>query len=354
VNDAMTRLDLSGISRPLRVLDIGCNDGTLLKAYPEGTERYGVDPSDIALEAADQFTLVNTTFPSRLAERTFAGLKFDVVTAIAMFYDLEDPVAFARAIADLLHENGVWIIETAYLPLILLQNAFDTICHEHIEYYHLAALERIFAAAGLRVVAADVNEINGGTIRCYVRHDGAEGFGDPGSEDMLRRLRLWEFEMALDTDAPFTAFRNRLNVLRDETRARLWSYRHQGKRIHIYGASTKGNVLLQWYGFDSSLIEAAAERNPHKVGGRTLGTDIPIISEEESRASRPGCYLVLPWHFQREFLRREYDTIKSGAVFLFPLPRVTVVTADTVDAVLAELDRVGDSVLPLIGTRYGY
>ena len=320
----------------LRVLDIGCNDGTLLSCYPSGTELFGVDPSDIAKSIDFPVTLVNTVFPSQRASRQLEGTEFDIITSIAMFYDLEDPTEFARQIAALLKEEGIWVVEMSYLPLMLAQNSFDTICHEHIGYFSLAVLERIFSAVGLRAFRVEINDINGGSIRCYVCKEGARSFDAPENERLLQQLRLLEFEMALDSPAPFAAFKRRIIDQRDDMRAILRGLKHQKQRIHVYGASTKGNVLLQWYGIDSSIVEAAAERNPHKVGGRTLGTDIPIISEEESRHSAPGYYLVLPWHFKLEFLKRERETMNRGATFIFPLPKVEMVNAANVDQIIAE------------------
>lgn len=323
--------------RPLKVLDIGCNDGTLLSYYPKGSELYGVDPSDIARDTDLPITLVNTLFPSERARAALAGIEFDVITSIAMFYDLERPVDFARAVAAQMGNHSVWVLEMSYLPLMLLQNSFDTICHEHIEYYSLAVLERIFHAAGLRVFKAEVNDINGGSIRCFVCRDEVTEFATVEDERFLQCLRLREFEMALDTDEPYEDFKRQIGSLREDTRALLRALRQQGKRIHVYGASTKGNVLLQWYGIDGSVIEAAADRNPHKVGGHTLGTNIPIVSEEESRRSKPDCYLVLPWHFKREFLEREREAIENGATFMFPLPQIELIGAANLDAKLAEL-----------------
>ena len=336
VADALAMVDCEAKGN---VLDIGCNDGTLLAFYPDGTSLHGVDPSDIARNIDFPVNLVNTVFPSERANQAFADTRFDIVTSIAMFYDLEDPVAFARAITGLLNDNGLWILEMSYLPLMLLTNSFDTICHEHLEYYSLAVLERIFSDADLRCVRIEINEINGGSIRCYVAHSSSSAYDNPECERFLHHLRLREFEMALDTEQPYARFRDRINELKDETVSLLKGLKRQGKSIHVYGASTKGNVLLQWYGLDHTMVDAAADRNAQKVGGRTLGTDIPIISEEESRAQAPDVYLVLPWHFKPEFLAREETTIRNGATFIFPLPVLELINADNYDAVLSGLAR---------------
>ncbi|HMK36404.1 MAG TPA: class I SAM-dependent methyltransferase [Desulfomonilaceae bacterium] len=342
VESALDVVGRSGTS--LTVVDIGCNDGTLLSYYPDGTRLYGVDPSDIAQGIDLPITLVNAMFPSEETKKKFQGLEFDVVTSIAIFYDLEEPTDFARHVASLLSKNGVWIIELSYLPLMLLNNSFDTICHEHIEYYSLAVLEYLLAEAGLRVFRAEINDINGGSIRCFVCHKDINKFDTPEHDLALRRLRLMEFDMALDAEKPYAAFRQRVAELRDESKALLKSLKHQGQTIHVYGASTKGNVLLQYYEIDNTLIEAAADRNLDKVGAKTLGSNIPIISEEESRRMGPKFYLVLPWHFQREFLRREYDMIRNGVTFIFPLPKITFVNRDNVDKILQEIEEAPDSI----------
>ncbi|HUP91422.1 MAG TPA: class I SAM-dependent methyltransferase [Solimonas sp.] len=318
----------------LTVLDIGCNDGTLLFNYPAGTKCYGVDPSDIALEIADRVTVVNTVFPSEQAMSVLPKGGFDAVTSIAMFYDLEDPVGFARAIASLLKPGGVWVFEMSYLPLMLLQNSFDTICHEHIEYYSLAALEAIARRAGLRIFKVEVNDINGGSIRCYACHDNSPVTASAADRAFLHRLHIREFEMELDTDKPYIAFQQRVETLRDSFKQLLFEIRARGERIHIYGASTKGNVLLQWYGINQIFVDYAADRNPLKIGARTLGTNIPIISEEQSRALKPDYYLVLPWHFRREFLEREAPAIRAGTRMLFPLPEIQVVGPENLESAM--------------------
>ena len=330
------------------VLDIGCNDGTLLACYPKGVSLNGVDPSDIARNIEFPVNVVNTAFPSERANQAFADTRFDIITSIAMFYDLEDPVGFARAVAGLLNDDGIWILEMSYLPLMLLSNSFDTICHEHLEYYSLAVLERIFSEADLRCVRVEINEINGGSIRCHVTHDSSSAYDDPEYERFLHHLRLREFDMALDTEQPYAQFRDRINELKDETVALLKGLKRQGKSIHAYGASTKGNVLLQWYGLDHTLIDAAADRNEQKVGGRTLGTKIPIISEEASRAQAPDAYLVLPWHFKPEFLAREETTIRNGATFIFPLPMLELVNAENYDAIVSSLAKLGNKSVELM------
>jgi len=223
----------------------------------------------------------------------------------------------------------------SYLPMMLAQNSFDTICHEHLEYYSLAVLENIARRAGLRVFKAAINDINGGSLRLYLTHAENSGYGAQADRDFLRTLRLREFELELDTDRPYRAFQDRIEVLRSEISSLLAGAKAEGRKTHVYGASTKGNVLLQWYGLDNKVIECAADRNPHKHGAHTLGTDIPIVSEEESRSLKPDYYLVLPWHFKAEFLERERNTILGGTSMIFPLPDVRVVTAQNIDQEIA-------------------
>jgi hypothetical protein len=171
--------------------------------------------------------------------------------------------------------------------LKLQMNSYDTICHEHLEYYSLAVLERIMLAAGLKVFNVSLNSINGGSIRCFVTHENNFNYRDPAHALQLRALRQQEFDLELDTDKPYRHFQNRIDAHRDELAALLKKLKAEGKQIHVYGASTKGNTILQWCGIDKSVITMAAERNPDKFGARTLGTDIPIVSEADSRAMRP-------------------------------------------------------------------
>lgn len=307
------------IAPPGRTLDIGCNDGTLLKCYPEGWELVGVDPSDIAM-GIEGVKIISDVFPT---PHLSSDKKFQVITSIAMFYDLEDPLEFARAIKRHLAEDGVWVVEMSYMPHMLLSNSYDTVCHEHLEYYSLSVLDWIMKRAGLKVFRAEINSSNGGSIRCYVSHSSNLYSYDEWDES-IRELRKSEFDMELDTDKPYASFQERINVHRDKLVGLLRKLKAAGKRIHIYGASTKGNTILQWCGIDHRTIDMAADRNPEKHGAFTLGTDIPIVSEEHSRSLKPDYYLVLPWHFQKEFLQREAETIKAGTGMIFPLPEITI------------------------------
>jgi len=346
--NATMRRHLSGIAESvaalmggeqLAVLDIGCNDGSLLHAYPDNFAKFGVDPSNIAASLGPPLQVVNTVFPSEQTREAFSGIEFDGVTSIAMFYDLEDPVGFARSVAEVLAPDGVWVLEVAYLPLMLRFKAFDAVCHEHLEYYSLEVLCRIADMAGLRCFKVDANEINGGTIRLYLAKKGSTRPVLDEDAAVIADLLARESALKLNSDIPFAAFRRRIDEAKSSLMAFIETQRKAGKTFHVYGASTKGNVLLQWYGLDKDVIECAADRNPEKFGARTLGTEIPIVSEEESRTAKPDFYLVLPWHFKREFLERERAILEAGTAMIFPLPEMTVITADTVDAELAAFER---------------
>jgi SAM-dependent methyltransferase len=305
------------------VLDIGCNDGTLLSYYPSSFKKYGCDPSDIAQEVKNAI-VVQDIFPSEKFRQVLGNNKLDIITSIAMFYDLENPVSFVKSIKDALSENGIWVVEMSYMPRMLELDSYDTICHEHLEYYSLAVLEKICSLAEMKIFKIEFNEINGGSIRCYVTHKENGIYGTKEDMILIDEVRQKEFDLELDTDKPYEAFNGRINKLKSELYGLLMTLKKESKRIHIYGASTKGNTILQWCGIDNSIIDYAAERNPDKFGAMTLGTNIPIISEEESRSMNPDYYLVLPWHFKEEFLEREKKTLERGIGLIFPLPKIEI------------------------------
>ncbi|HYJ85608.1 MAG TPA: class I SAM-dependent methyltransferase [Pyrinomonadaceae bacterium] len=308
-----------------RVLDIGCNDGTLLSYYPGDFKKFGVDPSDVAQEIQGEVTVVQDIFPSDELGKLLQDKPCDIVTSIAMFYDLESPIVFTEAIKRILAPDGIWIFEMSYMPTMLKMTSYDTICHEHLEYYSLAVIEYILKQAGMKVVNVAQNSINGGSLRCWATHLNNFKYRKDDWTQSIKTMRQEEFDLELDTDRPYKNFQDRINVHREELNSLLKALKKEGKKIHIYGASTKGNTILQWCGIDNRIIDCAAERNPDKYGAFTLGTEIPIVSEAESRAMNPDYYLVLPWHFKAEFLERERETLSKGIGLIFPLPTIETV-----------------------------
>jgi hypothetical protein len=312
------------------VVDVGCNDGTLLDGYrTEGLRYLGFDPSDVARYAVEKGYDVESAFfgHERFAQR-YPDQKAKVLTSIAMFYDLETPTSFVSDVAQSLARDGIWVLELHYLSMMLERNQFDAIVHEHLGYYSLAVLEHLVGEAGLEVVWVDTNDLNGGSIQLFIAHHG-ERHRSEEAEVRLQRLRIQEFEMALDSAEPYEDFARGVARVRDELSSLCRSLRQDGKTIHVYGASTKGNTILQYADLDSQVIPFAADRNPDKWGTETIRTGIPIISEEESRAMNPDYYLALPWHFLDEFVEREKDFLDRGGSFIVPLPEVRLINADS-------------------------
>lgn len=308
-----------------RVLDIGCNDGTLLNNYPSTFEKFGVDPSDVAQEIEDGVTVVQDIFPSKELNAILDGKKLDIITSIAMFYDLEDPSAFVSSIKSSLDPEGIWIFEMSYMPTMLEMNSYDTICHEHLEYYSFAVIENMLARNEMKIVKVSFNDINGGSIRCYATHDKNFKYKTKQNTESVVDIRQKEFDLELDTDKPYENFQKRINEHKKDLYSLLKRLKDEGKTIHLYGASTKGNTILQWCGIDNTIVDFAADRNPDKDGATTIGSNISIISEEKSRAMKPDYYLVLPWHFKKEFLEREKVALDAGTGFIFPLPEIEVI-----------------------------
>lgn len=303
------------------VLDIGSNDCTLLKSYKQGNilRRVGIDPTgkQFSKYYPSNVSLIPDFFSANLFKDKFGEDKAKVVTSISMFYDLPDPVAFASDIKSILAPDGIWITEQSYCLTMLERNSFDTICHEHLEYYTLKQLTHIANTVGLKILDVSLNECNGGSFRVTFGHNGIES-------DRVKEMIKHEDNMKLHTLSPLIEFVNRCAAMKDELMNFLKPKVSSGKKIYLYGASTKGNTLLQYYGLDNSIITAAAERNPEKYGCRTPRTNIPIISEAEMRAQNPDYLLVLPWHFKKEFLEREKEYLENGGTIIFPVPTLEV------------------------------
>jgi hypothetical protein len=303
------------------LLDIGCNDGTLLTSYEEpGLFRIGIDPlAEMYRPGYRADLLVQTGFFTADAYISATGRRTArAITSFSMFYDLEDPGTFVADVAAVLATDGIWVLEQSYLPTMLEQNSFDTICHEHLEYYSLAQIDLLVRAHGLRIFDASLNSINGGSFQVWVCHDGAE-YASDGAR--IGAIAERERKLGLMSEEPYANFRSRVSSIGERLRALIQTEASRGKKIYVYGASTKGNVLLQYFRLDTSLIRACADKNPIKWGRRTPGTNIPIVPEDEGRAEA-DYFLVLPWSFKDEFLARETAFRARGGKFIFPLPEI--------------------------------
>jgi hypothetical protein len=230
-----------------------------------------------------------------------------------------------------MHPDGLWMVQMSYLPLMLKQNELGNICHEHLEYYSLQSFEYLLKLYDFEVVDVELNDVNGGSLRAYVRNRSADAsaFGDPTYRELaaerVRAQQEQETRLRLDDTRTYAEFAFWVERIKQDVVGFIKEQVRQGKKVYVYGASTKGNTLLQYFGLDHSLITAAAERNPDKWGKVTVGTHIPIIAEEEARAAKPDYFLVLPWHFIEEFKRREKVYLLSGGRFIMPMPHLSLI-----------------------------
>lgn len=315
------------------VLDIGCNDGTLLNAYgaDAGLTRVGMDPSSKKFASHFQPDIrVVYDFFSEAGVRTLIGDRAcRIITSIAMFYDLDEPLTFMRGIRALLAKDGVWALELSYLPLLLKQLTYDQVCHEHVTYLGLKQMDWMMKATGLRILDVTFNDVNGGSFYIIAgREDG------PFDSQQEKIQKLLDEERVLDTAEPFVRLRNRILNHRDEIRNLVGTLKATGKKVYGYGASTKGNIVLNFCNLGPADIEAIGDRNPEKDGLVTPGTRIPIISHEKLRELRPDYLLVFIWHFRKEVIRDEMEFLRRGGRLMFGLPRLHVVDASNYERYL--------------------
>lgn len=305
------------------IIDIGSNDSTTLRAYPENTyQLVGIDPTGIKFSSyyPPEIRLIPEFFSADAVGKALDNRKAKVITSFSMFYDLEDPIDFAREIEGALHDEGIWVLEQSYLPAMLRTNSFDTICHEHLEFYALRQINWICEKAGLKVLDVEFNDVNGGSFSVTTAKAGSKHI--PNSSHLEQILADEEALGLLTTDA-FDTFRANVEQGRTDLLEFLHKANAEGKSVYALGASTKGNVLLQYFGLNSTLIKAVGEVNSEKFGAFTPGSLIPIVSEDEILQKNPDYILILPWHFRNFFTGLAK---LKGTKLVFPLPSLGIVS----------------------------
>lgn len=311
------------LSRGDLVVDIGSSDATLLNAYEmDNLLLVGVDPAGRKFKSyyPSRIQLISDFFSADTLISRFPGKRARVVTSVAMFYDLEAPLDFARQMFRILDDEGIWILEQSYLPTMLDRGSYDTICHEHLAYYALKQIKWIMDRSGFKIIGLETNDINGGSLSITAAKEGSCW---RANKDLVERVLGEEERRGLDGLAVYARFRDRVYFYRERLSDLIRDINIQGKRIAGYGASTKGNVILQFCNLTAKELLFIVDVNPDKWGCFTPGTLIPIVSE--AGTSVPDFYLVLPWSFRSNFLERERQFVKRGGKFIFPLPEVEVV-----------------------------
>ena len=306
------------------VIDIGSNDATSLKAYSGKHRKVGIDPTGKKFKEfyTDDISLIPDFFSAATFRREFPTEKAKIITSIAMFYDLESPIDFVKDIESCLSDNGIWHFEQSYMPSMLRTNAYDTVCHEHLEFYSFKVVKNLLESCNMRIIDVQMNAINGGSFAVTASKKSATY---KSNTPIINWMLQQEDDMGLDTPKPYRDFEERVFKHRKNLTDLVNALVADNKKIFAYGASTKGNVLLQFCGFTTAQIPYVAEVNESKFGSYTPGTNIPIISEKEAHAMKPDYFLVLPWHFKNSILEREKEYIANGGKFIFPLPEIEII-----------------------------
>ncbi len=304
------------------IVDIGSNDGSFLKNFNKNLTLVGIDPTGFKEYYPNHISLLPYFFSADLFKKNFGNKKVKVVTSIAMFYDLDSPIDFMKNIHDILDENGIWVTEQSYLPYMLKANSYDTICHEHLEYYCLKQVKWMADKVGFKIIDIKLNNINGGSFEVTMAKKESKL---KENKKLVRKMLKEETRIGMSTNEPIKALASRLIKSRKNLLDFLAKVKKNGKTIMGYGASTKGNVLLQFCNITPKLLPFIGEINKSKFGSFTPKTLIPIISEEKVKKMKPDYLLVLPWHFRNNIIEKEKEYLQSGGILVFPLPKLELV-----------------------------
>lgn len=309
------------------IVDIGSNDGTLLKAYPnDNLLLVGIDPTGSKFRKyyPGHIKLIPDFFSAKAIKKHFGTKKAKVITSISMFYDLENPLDFVREVHNILEDDGIWVFEQSYMPTMLEMNSYDTICHEHLEYYRLNQIKWMTDRVGFKIIDIEFNKINGGSFSVTVAKSNSSY---KECTKLIEEVLLSEKRKELNTLKPFIEFEKRVFKHRDKFLDFIKKAKSNNKLMLGYGASTKGNVVLQFCGITEKDIPFIAEVNEDKFGCLTPETNIPIISEKEARAMNPEYFVLFPWHFKENIIKREGDYLKRGGKLVMPLPEVEIISS---------------------------
>lgn len=309
------------------IIDIGSNDSTLLQNYPhKDLQIVGIDPTGVKFKNyyPKHIELIPDFFSAAKVKERFGVKKAKVITSIAMFYDLESPTDFMKQIFDVLDEDGIWVFEQSYMPTMLEKDSYDTVCHEHLEYYAFKQIKWMTDKVGFNVLDVEFNAANGGSFAVTVAKRASKRHRE--NTILVDSIITQEDRLQLASLRPYEAFEKRIMEQKENIIRFVQEINARGQKIFGYGASTKGNVILQYCGLTSQDIPCIAEVNPDKFGRLTPGTCIPIVSETEAKAMNPDYFLVLPWHFKDNIVSRERNYIDGGGSLVFPLPRIEVVS----------------------------
>ena len=302
------------------ILDIGSNDGTFLSFFEKKFNLYGCDPTIKKFKKYYRKDIIK--FSNFFSAKLFTNKKFKLITSISMFYDLPDPLKFAKEIFSILDENGVWHIELSYMPMMIKNGSYDTICHEHLEYYSLKSIKHLLNRANLKIINLSFNQTNGGSIALDVsKKNSIQKECKYLISWVLKSEKLNNYNDIKKHKKFFQEFKNHRTLLKKL----LNSLKNQNKKIIGYGASTKGNVLLQFCKINSKLVDCIAEVNKFKFNKYTPGSKIKIVSEKIAKSKKPDYILVLPWHFKDHIIKREQKFLKNGGKLIFPLPEIEIV-----------------------------
>ena len=305
------------------VVDIGANDCTMVSMYPDHLKRFGIDPATNIdwSNVSKSITVVNDYFSKDIVLKATNYKKAKIISATAMFYDFDDPNVVTKDIKDILHENGVCVIQVSYLLDTIRDMNFYDVVHEHLEYYSLKSINYLMERNGLKVIDATTNFVNGGSLRVLVTHEDSRRPKSKRYQEILDEEEKWNLE-ELDT---YVQYEHKIKDIIKKSREFIVNEIENGGTVIGLGASTKGNVLLQICRIGKDLLPYISDRNKEKVGLRTLGTDIEIISEEKAREINPSAMLVIPWNFKEEILSREQNFIQNGGKMLFLMPKPYIV-----------------------------
>ena len=327
VDDVCSKVDLR---KDDIVVDIGANDCTMVQFYPEHLNRVAVEPAqNINWDTVDKsITIINDYFNAKSFREKYQEQKVKIFSCCAMFYDLPDPNQFVSDIKELLDADGVWCIQLSYLPLMLENMNFYDICHEHLSYYSLTTLDYLMRKNGLFIFDASTNAVNGGSARVFITHQENTAISNDKTRANLKTLFAKEKAMALEELDTYTAYYKKINDLSYKIQKFFQTELERGNKIIGLGASTKGNILLQFFGITKEMMPYISEINEVKIGLRTLGSDFELVSEEFALSQKPSTYFVLPWYFKDEIIKREANFIAQGGSLLFPMPYAHLVTKD--------------------------